>query len=455
MQYEFQLENNDIIFVPVAQRVIEIEGEVRRPMRYELLDSENLMELIDLAGGLKNSAYTGLIQVSRFEENQEVLIDVPLATLTANGRNFNLQDGDIVTIRPISRPVQRFAEVEGAVDYPGLFDLGDGLRISELLAKAVLQPESKRDLAFLLRTNPDQTIRLIRLNLGRILDGSDPDIFLENKDKLLVYEEARYVDRFELSAVGAVRDTFTQSFDARDTIRLQDLVLLAGGLKTNAARYGFIKRVDPQNAKSVSYLRVDLEQALLDPGSEANIILRPQDQLIAFTEERFDDQFEVSISGAVREPGTFPFEPGLTVTDLLTLAGGFQIGAATNRIDIFRLDITDNQGTRQLATSVELPPDFNLFDDKQDTLRLEPFDVVVVRSAPDFEYQQLVELNGKVEYPGPYGLLSENERISSIIDRAGGLTPEGNASGATLFRTTGEKKGFLIMDLARAAVNMT
>ncbi|MEY4933688.1 MAG: hypothetical protein RIS64_47, partial [Bacteroidota bacterium] len=106
-------------------------------MKYELLKSENLNKLIFYAGGLSDSAYMATLQVKRFINDKEKIIDIPYSDLKASGRDFDLMNGDVVSIKGISKKFENFATVTGAVDLQGQYEIASGMRISELLKKSV------------------------------------------------------------------------------------------------------------------------------------------------------------------------------------------------------------------------------------------------------------------------------------------------------------------------------
>ncbi|HRI59232.1 MAG TPA: SLBB domain-containing protein, partial [Saprospiraceae bacterium] len=189
VQYDFFLEDNDIIHVPVAERVVGITGAVRRPFRYELTGSENLVHLLDFAGGLNANAYRELIQVQRFVDDKRVLIDVNLKEILANKQDFDLMNGDEVIVRTIAAPIANTASVEGAVEFPGNYALNETKRISDLLKRGVLRRDARTDAAFLLRTNPDNSTRLVQINLNEVLSapGTPQDLLLQPKDILTIY----------------------------------------------------------------------------------------------------------------------------------------------------------------------------------------------------------------------------------------------------------------------------
>lgn len=451
MQYDFFLEDNDVIYVPVAERVVSVSGAVRRPFRFELIAGEHLMQLLPYAGGLNADAYREVIQVRRFVQDKQVLMDVNLRKLEEGKENFTLLDGDEIVVRAIETPIQNTAMIEGAVELPGGYALEETPRASDLIRKGGLKRTSRKDLAFLLRKNTDGSSRLIQLNMADLLSrpGTPDDILLEPGDLITVYEQERYTDLTTISISGAVREPVVDYPFSRDSsITIQRAILLAGGLRPDANGSGYIVRTDPQNSKLKTYLSVNIQQAFNLPESGSNVVLEPFDELNVFSSLSYTDVADVHIVGAVREPGKFQYSPSLTLKDVLLLAGGLRMEAATNRIDVYRVEFKNNESTRTMAISTEVDRNYNIMGGGS-SFMLQPFDEIVVRSVPDFEFQKFVEVNGEVRYPGRYALTSDNETLSSVIQRAGGLTGEADPSACTLFRDE-NKKGFVVTRLDEA-----
>lgn len=450
-QFEFGLENNDIIHIPIAERIVSIQGAIRRPFKYELTGTENLLQLLDFAGGLTADAYREVIQVSRFADDKQVLIDVNLKALLASQQNFELKNGDAVIVRTIPTAIENTATIEGKINLPGQYALTETPRISDLLKKGELRPESRMDLAFLLRENPNGTRRLIQISPAQLLaqPGSADDLLLAPKDILTIYAQSRYTDSTSISVRGAVREEIlTYPFASDSSITLERAINLAGGLRPDATGLGYILRSNPNNIKEKDYLPVDVSAALANPNGTANIVLQPFDEIVTLSAPAYTDVADVNVVGAVRTPGKFQYSPSLTLKDALILAGGMKLEAARNRVDVYRVIITPNQPTRTLAISVEVDNNYNITGGGSD-FTIQPFDEIVVRTAPDFELQEFVNLNGEVLYPGRYALTSDNERLSELIQRAGGLSAEADDRAATLFRTE-NNKGFVVTRLDEA-----
>ena len=432
----FYLEEADIIVVPVVEKVVTIGGAIYRPYKYELKDNEHLKELIGYAGGLKEDAYKKTVQVRRSADDQKEILDVPYSDLVSRNGNFNLEHGDYILIKSITSEIENFVSIDGAVRDKGQFQRTEGMRLSDLIEIAGLTPESKTDKAFVLRTNSDGTTTHKKVNIDEVLKNksSDLNFVLNNKDHLTIWAKSRFIDELEISIDGAVRNPSNYSFDTSGEIRVADVITLAGGLRRDASNKVSIQSRDPLKSKSIIYNQVDLDIIMKNENSPENIVLNPFDRVFVYSQNDFIESSEVEIQGAVNNPGKFDFGQNMNLKDALLLAGGFKFGAALNKVEISRIIFPDNKPTKTIIANLELDKNFNIIKSDNPSFELEPFDAILVRYVPDFELQKFVYLEGEVVYPGAYPIITDNEKISSIIDRAGGLTAEGFAEGASLFR---------------------
>ena len=444
----FFLQNNDYIHIPVADKVVSIQGAITRPMSYELLENENLTQLIKFAGGTKPNSYLADVKITRFLEDRQVITNINYRELAEGGGDYILYNGDIVEIKSIEDDALNFVDITGAVQFPGRYENSTGLRISDLLAQSVLRPEARLDFAYLLQYQPDGTYRYQRIDLRNILaDESSPEnLLLNDQDVLQVMTLKTYADIRFFSVGGAVKRPDTFAFNPEGILRLEDAILLAGGLRLDAADHGYIMRFDPTEPKTIEYLHVDLREAFNNPTSDANVEIRAGDRIVVYDEGSLRDNMTVSIFGAVRNPGTFSYGPEMTLADLVNLAGGFQFGADNDRIDIARVDLDSGDEVKVLQYSAALPPDFNLNDQSDNSVKLRPYDHVYVRTIPEFSLQQTVTITGEVKYPGMYAILGPNERISDVIARAGGLTAAAFAAGAKMYRNR-DSTGLVVINL--------
>jgi protein involved in polysaccharide export with SLBB domain len=448
VQYDFFLEDNDIIYVPIAEKVVKLNGAVRRPFSYELTQSENLIKLLEYAGGLKANAYSEYAQVKRFENNKQVIIDISLKD-ALNNKDFILLNGDEITIKTITAPIEEVATIKGAVRQPGTYSLLETPTAGALLKKGVLNRTARTDIAFIQRKNPDGSTQLLQITPSVLMANGANDLSLQPLDTIVIYDRPAFTDQNTISVKGAVRaglKDYPYSLDS--SITIQKAILLAGGLKPEANGSGYVIRTNPENVREKTYIPVNIGLALEKPNGADNIVLLPLDEVEVFSTLEYSDEAEVTVLGAVRKTGKFKYSPALALKDVLILSGGLKMEAATNRVDVYRVEFINNEPTRTKAISLEIDQNFEVVNGGG-VFKLRPFDEIVVRSVPDFEFQQFVEVNGEVMYPGRYALVYDNETLSSVIKRAGGLSPEGDADACTLFRTE-KNKGLVITRLKEA-----
>lgn len=450
LSQQYYLNENDFIFVPVAEKTILVSGEVNRPCKYELLEKENLTELIEFAGGLTIEAVQNNIQILRTEGDSIRIIDVDYTALKKAGKNFELKNGDKIQIQKIISEAENTVKVTGAVSFPGTYAISESPRLSELLKKVVLKPNAITTMAYIKRLNDDQvTIRyeFVRLDEALSIPGSSEDIVLKRGDELIISSKASFVTKAKVSVEGSVRNPQEIELDEKKNLRVSDLIFLSGGLMDDATNFAYLFRKGMDTLQSPEYIFIDLDKAMRDKGAPENVLLEPNDQLMVFSQNNFRDKSTVTVGGAVRKPGEFPYHESLTLKDVLLLSGGLKREAATDRIDVFRVNFTDNTKSRALIARLKI--DDSQLAGPDSKFALQPFDQIYVRYAPEFELQRNIYIDGEVRYPGTYALLDYNTRISTIVQESGGVTQESFLRGATLYRNK-DGVGYVIFNLEKA-----
>ena len=235
--------------------------------------------------------------------------------------------------------------------------------------------------------------------------------------------------------------TYPDIYELRNGDRLFDIINRAGGVTRNTylpRAYIFRGAGDSTNIKS-DKLEVDLTDINVNNmGSFNNVLLMPNDVVQLFSQSEFGEQQFVEIFGEVRKEGKVRKYGGMTLQDLLYLSGGIKPSAEYGRLEISSIVDMDSaqQGvkpTRTIVKSYAILPNLQL-DSAAARVQLKPYDQVFVRRNPTFEFQQNIEVKGLVKYPGLYPRLDKYERLSSFIDRSGGLQENANIGGAILFR---------------------
>jgi len=445
-QENLYIVENDYIHVPIAERLVKIKGAINRPFKYELIGKENLKDLIFFAGGFKADAYKKTIRVKRYKNDQEIIADVDYNAIENGNGDFILLNGDEVEVLKIPDTYENYVNISGTVRLPGEFKITENTKVSDVLKQAGVKKEARTDIAYIKRQNDDNTNSYLKINLDEITSNNNAlgNVTLQSKDEIIIFSKSRFINKYDFKIGGAVRNAGSFSIDESQSLQVSDAIILAGGAIPSATDFAYLYRKDPTGGKVISYKKFNIKEILSNPKSAENFILEPNDEIILFDKRRYQDETEVKIDGAVREPGSFEYDPSLTLKDLILLAGGFQIQAQNSRIDVFRVDWSSDKETNTYATTISVDEDYNVINNEN--FKLQPFDQIVVRTAPKYGLQKGVVIEGQVLYPGGYALISEEERISSIIERSGGLTDEAFPEGATLLRAL-DSTGYMVIKL--------
>jgi protein involved in polysaccharide export with SLBB domain len=399
---------------------VSMVGELSRPGTYTLPSFASVFNGLFAAGGPNENGSFRNVQVYR---DSRLVATVDIYEFLAKGNaqsNITLQDNDVVIIPPIQARV----EVIGPVRREGFFEVKPGETISdlELYTGGFASNAYKERL----------TIRRIEKNDRKVIDVAREDfgsINPKDGDEILVGEAMdRFANRVQIS--GAVIRPGEYSLENGSSVKI--LIERSLGLKPEA----FVKRATLYRTNedlTLAATTLDL-QGILD-GTIEDVQLKNEDLL--FIPSRYDIQEEtyVKISGEVNIPGTFPYASSMTVGDLILRAGGLLQSASNSYIEIARRVRDASSGRLAELYTLAIDPDLKLSEEESNR-PLMPFDHVFIRKSPGFEREQLIKVEGEVNYPGEFAIASANERISDVIRRAGGLNQFAYPKGASLVRRT-------------------
>ena len=349
------LQNNDFIVVSFAQKKVLATGQFKRPMYYQLKTSEGMRALMQYSGGFTADAYSSAVKVIRSENERQVIHDVnATAIVKLKDQDFDLMDGDIIKADIVKSGIVNKIEVNGAVAYPGIYEMREGDRLFDIINRA-----------------------------GGITNST--------------YLQRAYIFR------GAGDSTNIKS----------------DKLEVNLTDYS------SENVHSVN-----------------NVPLQPNDVIQLFSTSEFGDAQYVFIDGEVRKEGKVRKYGGMTLQDLIYLSGGLKPSAEFGRLEIASIVDVDSakQGlkpTRTIVRAYNINSTLEL-DSVAAKVVLRPYDQIHVRKNPSFSLQENVHIIGLVKYQGVYPRLDKYERLSSYIERAGGIQDNANLSGAMLYRRKGD-----------------
>ena len=452
--------NNDRIFIPPRNNEIYIQGPVKRAAIYELKDGEDFDDLLTFAGGLQPEIYTDRFQVNRIipivqrtdASRAREILDFNLNEVLARITPLTLVDGDRINLFSITDINDQVVEINGAVDQPGTFELSQKI---QTIRDLVLAADSLRENAYtgqaeLIRINEDLTQSYFTINLAEAIARNETEnMRLQKGDQLTIYTLDDIRQSGSVSIDGFIRDPATYPW--RENLSVYDLLFKAGGLfDAEYLKQVLLERADlirrNSDGRTTEVISFNLGEALQEDGFGLEM-LQPLDKIRIYpnTVQLITDKFVV-IEGAVKNPGVYSFDEGMSLEDLLLKAQGFNENAFIGRVEITRIEepLINQQKAKSLihnlVTNSAEQYQFYSNDlfwslmDKAGQFNLKHMDRVYVRTNPNFEPQQTVQVNGEVEFPGSYAILSSNEPLRSIIERAGGLTDEAYAKGSRVIR---------------------
>jgi protein involved in polysaccharide export with SLBB domain len=407
-------------------------------MTYEMLDKETLTDLIRFAGGLTQDVYPDFIQIQRYVNGEEKLLEWKLADVLSNKQRVDLVNGDIIRVKPINKPMDTYVDIQGSVYYPGRFDLGSNQTLKALIAKAMPNERAKADFLLVERTRPDATIEVITVPFPGYNGAAD--FPLKERDRIHILDQATYSDVATISVNGQVRKPFTRELAFGDRLTVSQALELAGGLKPTVYPVAYIFRKNLLNPVEVKYIRIELDKSADTP-------LQPGDQLNIYDNTTYTNVGELKVFGAVKNPGTYTYDQTMNVRDLLINAGGFNVGAAYNRVEVFRTVLSPTEPAKLSLITLTVDSNYQVVTPEYFTLQ--PYDQLVVRMTPNFTLGRTVEITGQVKYPGTYVLESKQTTLAEVIKLAGGLLKAADPYGAQLFRTY-KNRGNVSIHLTKA-----
>lgn len=319
------LQDGDVIIVPSYINVVEVKGGVKRPMKYEMADGETVSDLIRYAGGMSGRAFKDNVSVLRLSSDSRNI----LTASKSDGYNVPLEDGDVVTVGVNDQHFDNRLEIQGYVVNPGEYQYGDGIStVKELVyAAGGLKADAFMNRAVLHRENRDKSFETLSVNIGGIMDGTCPDIKLRKGDILTVSGIFEISDRGILTINGMVANPGI--FDFSENTTIEDLIMMAGGLKDGASmsKVDVSRRVmDSHSTQSrdtvgLSY-SFSIKDGLVVDGGDS-FYLQPYDVVSVRSNPTFHPQKFVKIQGEVTFPGDYVLQyKGERVSSLIKRAGG-------------------------------------------------------------------------------------------------------------------------------------
>ena len=427
---------------------VNIVGEVVAPGTYTLPSFATLFNALYAAGGVNEIGSLRGIKVYR---NSKEVAKLDVYDYLLNGKyntNIRLEENDMVIVSPYDQ----LAVVQGKVKRNRIFELKKGETLSQLLnmAGGFTGDAYKKDVRIKRKAGS-------RYQIATVTEDKYPTFAMMDGDSLLVDSVIPFYEN-RLTVTGAVwRPGEYELNGAVHTVR--QLVDQAVGLKGDEfAGRAQITRLNPDFTTTV--IAVDIRGIL--NGTAPDMELKPEDQLSIPSLFDLREPYTIKVSGAINYVDTvLPYRNNLTVEDAIMMAGGLKESAATVNVEVARRikDTKTYENTNRTAEVFNFALNDNLGlistdGKKSDTVfTLEPFDEVYVRFSPGYQEQQVVKVNGEITFAGDYVLAEKNSRLSDIITKAGGITPDAYVKGASLKRQLTEDEMRRLETLLQLSAN--
>ncbi|MBN2564229.1 MAG: SLBB domain-containing protein [Candidatus Eisenbacteria bacterium] len=425
---DVRLMPGDVIFVPTVGPLVGAAGEVIRPAIYEMNGSMTARELIEVAGGLKSTAYRDLAQIERIDGGRRVTHDMTFDETVSR----ELRGGDLLKIYPIPRGDELAVFLDGNVVRPGRREYSEGMTLLGLLPSIdALLPETYFRYGLIERESAiNREPEYLAFDLGAaLLDGvPEANVVLAPRDRVYVFHRAHFREAPRVSIRGEVRSE--GSYEYKKDMRILDLVLAAGGL-TRDAWMGDAElfRTEPH---TMDVLRVPVNVGRVLAADPAhNLVLQDMDEVAIHSVWEFRERDTVEILGEVRTPGTYPLSDGMRVSDLVYAGGNLKETAYRREAELTRYDIVDGERRELRHVVVNLEDVMEGVPEADIVLR--PYDRLLIRRLGNWRVDEVIAVSGEVAFPGTYPI-EEGERLSDLIERFGGFLEGAYLPAAVLTR---------------------
>ena len=427
------LQPNDTIYVPRAYGLIRLEGAVNKEAIYEIERGESLGHILEIAGGVESKADGMKIYVKRYDRNRVIK---NLKITLRNARSFRLRDGDEIYVGKMGITNERFITVVGNVVEEGKKEISaESMRLSTLLKREIRNGKlntfflenTKLNYAVIKRVDENMQPTMMSINLKNILDNVE-DFMLKNRDILYIYNNLdtgvnQYVTIKQVFTKQELENNATQNLVMQDGKHLFTKGMTLKDLLNSA---GISGAFDTKRVKVIS-------QNVENGSAQVNLIdyeSNPEYPLKAFDSVFIFDFFETNptkvahIMGEVVKPGGYEVAEGMTLEQFIQNSGGLNERAYPKECEIIRYHVENGERKKKI---------FNISMDEISTFLIQAHDEINIKRIPNWNERRVVNIRGEVKFPGEY-VIQSGERLSSVIQRAGGYTQDAFLYGAVFTR---------------------
>ena len=451
------LRDNDVIIVGPYENLVKIEGRIKRPMYYEMKKTESLQSLLNYAGGFTGDAFRQKVRVERTSEDGITVHNIDEWDFNA----FRLADGDVAVVDSALNRQRNTVRITGAVFRPGYYKFGEKVNSVKTLIEQAggLLEQAVTSRAVLRRVKADRTQSTMTINLAAIMNGTSPDVVLQNEDQLLISSTKELTDRYSLSIFGEVFHPGEYAYADGETV--EDLITEAGGLLESASLQNVevARRIvssddNPDGSKMATIYNLTLKDGLVIEG-ETGFRLRPYDIVTIHNNPDYQEQRRVYVTGEVKYSGSYILaNKEERLTDVLKRAGGLTSKAYTGGVQLIRrvsekereLQIQKLEVTTSQKDSVEILNNlqklsYHIGIDLQKALANpgSSSDIVLMENDSIYipQLNNTVKISGEVLFPNTVAY-EEGRSASYYLNQAGGISRNSKRSLAYIVYANGQ-----------------
>ncbi len=412
---DIRLMSGDTLFIPVKKQTIAIEGAVARPAYYELKGASTLEDALNYAGGSTAKAYLPKVSIIRYSTSGKSQFTVDLTK--RDGRNYVLKNGDEVIVPQVSERLNHAIALRGEVARQGTYTYHAGMKVSDVITslRSDLKETADLNYALVVRENSlSGKINVLQFNLSQAIlsPSSQNNLSLQENDQIFVFDngvdsdywyrskknERVKVDAHQIQSKVESVDGETGAVIIKDAKEKNEADL------NGASHSDTVKRTSREELLRPIIDRIKAQSSLHEPASL------------------------IEVTGAVKYPGVYPLPKNADFSKVIAAVGGFSEQAYMYKAELSRYQKTSNSFE---VTHRNFSPQEVLSG--SETLDLSPQDSIIIKTQPNWQKDNTIELQGEVVFPGTY-TFQRGERISDVIRRAGGLTSFAYPHGAVFSR---------------------
>ena len=456
---DIKLHEGDVIIVSPYEAMVKIEGNVKRPMKYEMKSGETVSTLLKYAGNFSSDAYTHSMKLVRKNGKEYQIFTVE----DMNYGAFKLNDGDVLTADAILDRYENKLEIKGAVYRPGVYQYGNDIQtVKDLVAKADgVMDDAFLTRAVLIRLHEDLTREIIQVDMKSILNGTKPDIALKRNDELYIPSIHDLQDMGNIEVHGEVARPGKYIY--ADNMTLEDLIIQAGGLLESAStiKVDVTRRIKDTKSTAASTTIGEMFTFALRDGfvidGEVGFTLQPYDHVYVRKSPTYQEQLNVIVEGEITYAGTYSLTcKSERLSDLVKKAGGVNQFAYVQGAKLMRqandeeisrmksvLNMMEREFGERLTDSLKLDVDtiYSVGIDLEAAINNPGSDADIVLREGDRliipEMTNTVKINGAVMLPNTVTYNSKMT-VKDYISQAGGYANGARKSKAFIIYMNGQ-----------------